>query len=101
MADKKENMYESVSSLFRWCGPAPPQFGPRSSIEERSPVKRVVAGASPVGDPMSPVRSSPTGFTSTGVINNKSSTESCHLDDGQKICYFVRDELSKEKIEKE
>lgn len=39
--------------FFRWCGSAPPLHGPRSSIEERLFVKQVVAGASPVEDPMS------------------------------------------------
>lgn len=39
---------------FGGAGPHHHNLGPRSSIEERSPVKRVVAGASPVEDPMSP-----------------------------------------------
>lgn len=33
------------------AGPHLPIFGPRSSIEERPAVNRVVAGASPVEDP--------------------------------------------------
>lgn len=39
---------------FGGAGPHHHNFGPRSSIEERWPVKPLVAGASPVGDPMSP-----------------------------------------------